>query len=89
MNSHLFGLLGDTKTAVSSRSPSSLEKRLALTHFMLMSEQRLMNLAKQTKSASSFLKAISFLILTTEIHNQKRYPVRNRPESSQPIPNLR
>ena len=44
--------------AVSSRSPSSLEKKLALTLLTLMSGQRLMNLAKQTKSASSSLKAI-------------------------------
>ena len=75
MNSHLFGLLGDTKTAVSSRSPSSLEKRLALTLLTLMSGQRLMNLAKQTKSASSSLKAISFLMLTTKIPSQKSYRI--------------
>ena len=44
--------------AANSQFPSSLEKRLALTLLTLMSGQRLMNFPKQTKSASSSLKAI-------------------------------
>ena len=76
MNSHLFGLLGDTKTmAANSQFPSSLEKKLALTLLTLMSGQRLMNLPKQTKSASSSLKVISFLMLTTKIPSQKSYRI--------------